>query len=51
MNLKIILYYANQVAVVNITLQIKTPWSLSKRWRKVYFANEKVHFYQLHHEA
>ena len=27
------------------------PWPLSKRWRKVYFANENVHYYQLHHES
>ena len=27
------------------------PWPLSRRWRKVYFANENVHFYQLHHES
>ena len=27
------------------------PLALSKRWRKVDFANENAHFYQLHHES
>ena len=27
------------------------PLPLSKRWRNVYFANENVHFHQLHHES